>query len=260
MNGVLGDVILVNGAPWPVHPVQRLKYRFRLLNASNARRYQLKLDPPPPGGSGFTQIGSDGGLLAAPIRQDAIQLASAERFDVVVDFARYPAGTQVRLVNALGAGSTAEVMRFDVGGGNPVDDSTVPAKLADDVRPLDPAKATVTRTFAFENFDGEWKINGSVYDPGHPLASPRLGDTEIWRFVTDFHHPVHMHLNSFQVLTRNGSAPGPYDAGWKDTLDLDPAEGAEVIVKFTDYAGRFVFHCHNLEHEDMAMMADYQTN
>jgi len=263
MNGVLGDVVLVNGAPWPVLDVQRLRYRFRLLNASNCRRYRLELDPPPPGGGGFTQIGGDGGLLEAPITHDAIEMASAERFDVVVDFSRYAAGTRVRLLNTIGSGRASEVMRFDVSpdARAPVDNTIVPPKLSV-INQLDPAKASVTREFLFQNRSGKdgWTINGKPYDPLHPLAMPRLGDTEIWRFVSDVHHPIHTHLDQFQVLARNGGAPGAYDHGWKDTVDVRAAESVEIAVRFTDYPGRYVFHCHNLEHEDMAMMADFVTS
>jgi FtsP/CotA-like multicopper oxidase with cupredoxin domain len=258
MNGVLGDVILVNGAPWPVHAVQRRKYRLRLLNASNARRYRLVLDPPPPGGEGFIQVGSDGGLLPRPLLHDAIEAAPAERFDVVIDFARYPPGTQVQLRNTLGSGSTARVMRFDITSAPAGRDPDIPATLAA-IPVLSPQAAQVTRTFVFQNQPQGWTINSQLYDPAHPLAYPRLGQTEIWRFITDLHHPVHLHLNSFQVLSRNDRLPGPYDQGWKDTLDLRPAESAEIIVRFTSYPGRFLFHCHNLEHEDMAMMADFMT-
>jgi spore coat protein A, manganese oxidase len=262
MNGVLGDVILVNGAPWPVLDVRRLRYRLRLLNASNCRRYRLELDPPPPGGNGFVQIGGDGGLLAAPLARDAIQMASAERFDIVIDFSRYPPGTRVRLLNTLGSGRTTEVMRFDVSpdARAPVDDAIVPPKLSEIV-PIEPAKATVTRDFLFQNSPGKegWTINGQPYHPAHPLATPRLGDTEIWRFVSDVHHPIHLHLEQFQVLARNGAELGPYDQGWKDTVDVRASESVEVAVRFTDYPGRYVFHCHNLEHEDMAMMADFVT-
>ncbi|WP_245236085.1 multicopper oxidase domain-containing protein, partial [Streptomyces durhamensis] len=73
---------------------------------------------------------------------------------------------------------------------------------------------------------------------------PKLGQVEIWRFVTDFHHPVHLHLDPFQVVSRNAAAPGAFDAGWKDTVDVLPAQGVEVAVRFTDYAGRFLLHCH----------------
>jgi FtsP/CotA-like multicopper oxidase with cupredoxin domain len=262
MNGVLGDVILVNGAPWPVLDVARARYRLRLLNASNARRYQFELDPQPPGGAGLVQIGGDGGLLNRPRAHDTLAVAPAERFDVVIDFARYRPGTRVRLINRLGAGGTAEVMRFDVSPAayTPTDDTAIPTRLSAVARP-DPARAVATRTFVFQRTSGSagWTINGQAYTPGRALAQPRLGTTEIWRFITDFHHPVHVHLNGFQVVSRNGGPPGPYDAGWKDTVDIGPAEAVEVVTRFTDYAGLFLLHCHNLEHEDMAMMADFRT-
>jgi FtsP/CotA-like multicopper oxidase with cupredoxin domain len=259
MDGVLGDVVLVNGAPWPVLRADRARYRLRLLNASNARRYRLELDPKPAGGGGLVQIGSDGGLLERPIAHDSIDVAPAERFDVVVDFTRYPPGTQVRLVNRLGSGGTAEVMRFDVGRVAVADDSRIPAKLST-VPVTDPAKAAVTRDFLFQKSADSWTINGKQFQPGRSLANPKLGTTEVWRFVSDFHHPVHLHLNHFQVVSRNGEKPGAFDAGWKDTVDVHPAEAVEITVRFDDYAGRFMLHCHNLEHEDMAMMADFTTH
>jgi FtsP/CotA-like multicopper oxidase with cupredoxin domain len=258
MNGVLGDVILVNGAPWPVAKVDRARYRLRLLNASNARRYRLALDPQPPGGGGLLQIGSDGGLLERPVAHDTLEFAPAERFDVVVDFSRYPAGTSVRLVNQLGSGSTAAVMRFDIGGDGASDDSRVPAKLST-IERLDPAKAVATRTFLFQTYQKKWTINSEEYRPGHSLATPKLGQVEIWRFITDVHHPVHLHLDPFQVVKRNGESPGAYDNGWKDTVDIRPSQAVEVAVRFTDYAGTFLLHCHNLEHEDMSMMAEFTT-
>jgi spore coat protein A len=116
-----------------------------------------------------------------------------------------------------------------------------------------------TRSFVFQKSPSGWTINGDAYRPGRYLARPRLGTTEVWRFISDFHHPVHLHLNHFQVVSRNGAAPGPYDAGWKDTVDLQPAEAIEVAVRYTDYAGHYMMHCHNLEHEDMGMMADFLT-
>ncbi|WP_255951371.1 multicopper oxidase family protein [Streptomyces odontomachi] len=258
MDGVLGDVILVNGAPWPTLTTQRLRYRLRLLNASNARRYRLALDPPPPGGGGLVQIGSDGGLLERPLAHDTLDIAPAERFDVVVDFSRYRPGTRVHLVNGLGSGSTAHVMRFDLAAARPpADDSRIPDRLSAIPAPA-PQRASVTRTFHFQRRASTgWTINGSPYEPGRPLATVRLGTTERWRFVTDFHHPVHLHLDHFQVAARNGRSPGPHDAGWKDTVDLRPAESMEIVTRFTDYPGRFMLHCHNLEHEDMAMMADF---
>lgn len=260
MNGVLGDVILVNGAPWPVLQTDPARYRLRLLNASNARRYRLQLDPQPPGGSALVQIGSDGGLLARPVGHDSIDIAPAERFEVVVDFGRYPRGASVRLVNLLGAESTAEVMRFDVVGTDRSDDSAILERLSTGATDLDRHQAVATRTFLFrQDRSGVWTINDLPYQPGRALARPTIGTTEIWRFITEFHHPVHVHLNSFQVLSRNDRAPGRFDNGWKDTVDVRPAEAVEVLTRFTDYTGSYLLHCHNLEHEDMAMMADFLT-
>ncbi|HEX5114655.1 MAG TPA: multicopper oxidase family protein [Pseudonocardiaceae bacterium] len=258
-GGVLGDVILVNGRPWPLAPVPAVRHRLRILNASNARRYSLALDPPPPGGGGLVQIGSDGGLLDRPRVHDAIEVAPAERFDVVADFGRYPVGSKVTLVNRFGSGSTAVVMRFHVTR-RERDDTRVPATLST-IEQLDPTHAVATRTLLFQDHGGAmgWQINGHPFSPGYATATPRLGSIEVWRLISDFHHPIHLHLVHFQVLGRGLSGPGAYDAGWKDTLDLRPAEEAAIVARFDDYAGRFVFHCHNLEHEDMAMMANFQT-
>lgn len=256
-QGVQGDVILVNGAPWPVLDVDAVRYRFRLLNASNSRRYRVALDPPPPGGAGLVQIGSDGGLLERPLTHDAIEIAPGERFDVVIDFSRYRVGDRIRLVNRLGTGTTQHVMQFRVGGKSR-DDSHVPDRLSR-IETLSPSQAVTTRTFTLRSGESHgWVLNGHDYSPDRIEASPRLGDVEIWRFIADFHHSVHIHLVHFQVLSRNGYKPGPYDAGWKDTVDMHPAEEIAVIARFSDYKGRYVFHCHTLEHEDMAMMANFE--
>ncbi|MEV6905806.1 multicopper oxidase domain-containing protein [Amycolatopsis sp. NPDC051071] len=260
VEGVFGDVILVNGAPWPVHEVAAVKYRLRVLNGSNARRYDLALAPPPPGGGGFVQIGSDQGLLETPRAHDHLPLAPAERYDLVVDFGRYPVGTEVTLVNRLGTGSTAQVMRFVVAR-RALDESRIPAKLST-IAPLDRSDATTIRDFSFRagtvHGRAGWVIGGEPFSPDLMSASPRLGDTEIWRFVADIHHPVHLHLVGFRVLARGGRPPGPFDGGIKDTVDLSPGESAEVIARFDGYRGRYVFHCHNAEHEDMAMMANFE--
>jgi spore coat protein A len=145
-------------------------------------------------------------------------------------------------------------MRFRVTRREP-DDATIPERLSTMVLP-DADQVRAERTFVFQNHDRRsWTINGREFDPTRPVAAPRIGATEVWRFITDFHHSVHVHLSQFLVLSRNGKPPGPGDGGWKDTIDLRPAEEATVILRFADYPGRYVMHCHNLEHEDMAMMA-----
>jgi spore coat protein A len=252
MGGVLGDVILVNGAAWPRLEVANVKYRFRILNASNARRYELAIDQTP-----FLQIGSDGGLLAAPVTHRTLRIAPAERFDVIVDFSAFRPGTSLTLLNRAGDGEAAQVMRFDVVR-TERDDSAIPRVLSADAVP-DPRAAVVTREFEFscQRFRHGWTINGKPFDPTRMDARPKLDTTEIWRLKTDFSHPLHLHLVHFRVLSHSGR-PAPYDAGWKDTLDLGPGQAAEVLMRFAGYRGRYVFHCHNLEHEDMGMMGNFE--
>jgi spore coat protein A, manganese oxidase len=264
MLGVLGDVILVNRVPWPFMEVSNTRYRFRILNASNARRYELALDPEPREGASFVQVGSDGGLLGAPISHRTIPIAQAERFEVVIDFSGYPVGTTVTLANRLGDGRTAEVMQFRVVR-KEKEESTVPERLSDtsEFDALDETIAEVQRRFRFtpggqRNGMPLWTINGKPFDPARMDARPRLGSTEIWELTAGPAHPVHLHLVHFKVLSRNNGEPLPTDAGWKDTVDLTAGERATVIARFDSYKGKYVFHCHNLEHEDMMMMANFE--
>ncbi|HEY3503312.1 MAG TPA: multicopper oxidase domain-containing protein [Actinocatenispora sp.] len=253
MQGVQGDVVLVNGAPWPELEVTATRYRFRIVNGSNARRYQLGLT----GGARFVQVGSDQGLLAAPVRHDSMLVSPGERFDVVIDFAGFKPGTTVTLTNALGAGRTGTVMRFRVSR-TASDDSRIPARLSD-YRPLRRSQSRATRQFDFRLTSGGWSVNKQFFSPTTMLARPHLDTVETWRFSSDFHHPVHAHLAHFQVVARDGKDPAPTDAGWKDTVDVRPYEVVEVLVRFSGFRGRYMLHCHNLEHEDMAMMAGFET-
>ncbi|MFF4219069.1 multicopper oxidase family protein [Streptomyces nondiastaticus] len=262
-DGVLGDVQLVNGAPWPVMEVSATRYRFRLLNASNARRYGLRLAAGDGKPGRFVQIGSDGGLLAAPRSLDAVDMAPGERFDVVVDFSAFPVGSKVTLRNSVAEGGMRDVMRFHVVR-KEKDDSRVPPRLSASFEKLSPGPAgsVPVRRFDFRRTHGSderqlWTINGRPFSTAEVLASPRLGSVERWRFSSDFHHPVHAHLAQFQVIARGGKPPRATDGGWKDTVDVRPYEVVDVLVRFAGYKGRYMLHCHNLEHEDMAMMANF---
>lgn len=263
-GGLLGDVMLVNGAPWPRTDVDAARYRVRILNACNARRLSLKLDP----GGDIVQIGTDLGLLTKPHRRSALTLAPAERADVVIDFSEHSPGSHVTLVNQLGDGDMGQVMRFDIAR-RAKDDSRVPKRLST-IERIDPADVVRTRDFhlslgsRLSEGDGHgshsgdahgsslamWEINGKPYRPGVDIARPKLGTVERWRFTTDVHHPVHAHLVHFQV--EQDGAPA-----WKDTIDVGPSSRAEVLVPIEGYRGRYVMHCHNLEHEDRMMMADF---
>lgn len=180
MSGVLGDCVLVNGAPWPVLEVFSTRYRLRILNASNARRYRLRLDGGPP----FVQIGSDLGLLGAPVEHDAINIAQAERFDVVVDFAGHTIGDEITMVNEHGSDSTTQVMRIVVTG-EEADTSTVPDRLTD-LETLSQDDVSVEREFVFARGGAQahgmtlWTVNGEPFSPDTVVARSELGATEKW--------------------------------------------------------------------------------
>jgi spore coat protein A len=258
-SGMLGDTITVNGVAWPYVEVDAALHRLRILNASNARPYELRLDPPPPGGRGLVQIGSDAGLLARPVRHDQVLISPGERYDLLVDFAAYPPGTKVHLTNTLGDGPTTYLMRFDVTR-RAADDARIPDALVPDPGPL-PASEVGDRTFSF--FSGPEMtglpamINLRTFDAARIDARPQLGSTEIWDITADPTHPVHIHLGHFRVLRRDGGPPLPQDAGVKDTIFV-PEGGVRLAVTFAGHRGKYVFHCHNLEHGDAGMMANLE--
>jgi len=263
-NGWLGDVFVVNGKAQPFFEVQRRKYRFRILNGSNARWYQLQLT------SGqFLQIGNDSWLLPFAIPRTSIRLGLAERADVIVDFRNAP--SEVYLVNVLqqteGAGPDGvrrpgiPLVKFIVNG-SPVsnDASVVSGTQLRPNTPIDPKEIVRTRHFVFGDDDG-WTINERRFDPNHNEATPQSNTAERWIFKNDgggWSHPIHPHLEAHQIQRINGRAPALYNSFKKDTTPLGPDDEAEVFIKFRTFTGRYVFHCHNIEHEDHFMMAAFE--
>jgi spore coat protein A len=250
-EGFLGDTIVVNGTVSPRFAVKRALYRLRFLNASNAREYRLELG----GGEPMAQIAGDGGLLAAPVQRSAVPLGPAERVDVVVDFRRFKAGAQVQLTNGLGTGGTATVMRFDVTGR-----STESGRLPSQLRPREeiPEPSATQRwelVFASSGTP-EWQLSGLSFDMDRIDARAALGSTERWMFVNRSHraHPMHLHGVHFRVLERSSGTPHPGERAWKDTVMVAVDETVIVQPRFGPYPGRYVFHCHNLEHQEQAMM------
>jgi spore coat protein A len=249
-NGVTGDHALVNGLPQPYLDVADRKYRFRVLNASNIRNYQLELS----NGQSMTQIGTESGLLPAPVTQQSILISPAERVDIVVDFNGL-LGQQLVLRNVLENGALSELVQFRVNS-HEIDTSSVPATL----RPQENiGTPTTTRTFDFSRNGGQWRINGLPFDPNRVDAQPVLGTTERWilRNSGGWDHTVHIHDVDQQLISRNGQPPTP-DELTKESWYIGGGQEVEVKLKFTDHVGRYVFHCHVLEHEDDAMMGQFE--
>jgi len=264
--GFEGNVMMVNGVPWPRMDVSTRKYRFRILNGSNARLFNLTLS----NGAPFTVVGTDGGLLPEPVITKTLPLAMAERADVVVDFSQLPVGTTLFLLNTREKPDLAQLMRFDVLTREP-DDSIVPPRLSDPgflgrLTSANTRTWTLRASFSFREGPPPimWTINGRRFDPDRSDAKVPLGETEVWRFRNEAGlrffgrpHPAHVHLGHFQILERNGKSPLPHEKGWKDTVALEGGEEALVLIRFEQFRGRYMLHCHNLEHEDHAMMTRF---
>lgn len=285
--GVAGDFILVNGKIWPYLEVEQRKYRFRILNASNERFYRMKLDS----GQSFIQIGSDGGLLETPVVLDEITIAPAERVDVIVDFSDQPVGTNIVLTNSantpfdFGAPpdpeTTGRIMQFRVIEITSPDTSSIPRFLSSIKRYKECDAARIRDITLDVTPDKYNRLKFLLSNRGFMdkiTEKPHLGDIEIWRIINQgiAVHPIHIHLVQFQILDRipfdvaafnakgqlrftgEPQLPLPGETGWKDTVQATPGFVTRVIMRFAPFMGRYVYHCHILEHEDYDMMRPFE--
>jgi spore coat protein A len=273
-----GSAILVNGAIFPYLEVQPRKYRLRVLNASNGSFYRLSLseaDSISADSIDFVQIGSEQGLLEAPATINTLIIGPGERADLVVDFR----GRQGKLL--FMRSDAAVFMQFRVSPRNSAEAAELPATLRPPLR-MSESAATQTRELTIADYQDRlgrsniMLLNGAHWDM--PVTeTPVLNSTEIWSFInlTDDSHPIHLHMVRFQLLDRRpfdlatyqltrkivftGPAAQlpPGELGWKDTVRVDPMTVTRIVVKFAGFVGRYVWHCHMLEHEDNEMMRPY---
>ena len=283
-----GDHILVNGQAWPVMDVEPTVYRLRMLNGSDSRFYNLRIA----GGPQINQIGTDTGLLYAPVALDQLGLGPGERADVVVDFSQYANQTLILRNNArspfpkgdvVNPLTTGQIMAFRVGSNAQVQNQIPNTLLESPIAPLVQSGAT-RKLLLFEGEDEYGRLqpmlgtadDGAIMWDEPTTELPQLNDAEVWEIVnsTEDAHPIHLHLVSFQVLSRQkfkadqdtasgvlddirllGQAkpPAANEAGWKDTVQMFPGEVTRIIAKF-DRPGEYVWHCHILSHEDHEMM------
>jgi spore coat protein A len=289
---MFGDFILVNGMAWPMLDVEPRQYRFRVLNGSDSRFYNLLLSS----GQQFIQIGSDQGLLRSPFAMNQMLIAPGERKDIILDFsdpslwgqtiilrnnakAPYPRGVTPN------PQTTGRIMAFRVN--KPLNTNypltVLPATLRPPIAPLQTNLAP-RKLILFETEDEYGRIMpvlGTVDDGKlgfrDPLTeNPALNSTEIWELYNETvdAHPIHLHLVSMQLISRqrfnakvneeNGKPsnikligqakyPDLDEQGWKDTWVMNPGEVTRVIAKF-DRQGMYVWHCHILSHEEHDMM------
>jgi blue copper oxidase len=289
MMGFLGDRMFVNGRETPHFEVKEGTYRLRVLNGSNARIYKLAWSD----GSPMVVLGTDGGLLGAPVTRPYLMLAPGERADLWADFGRGPSGTEVALQSlSFSAGGMGHMggMGRGRGGGSSGNDGTLhlcrfaargkgerltlPRRLEAPAfgPPEEVVNAEQPRQFPVSMQMMRWLLNGRPFAMTEVAANEhiRRGVTEDWEFsnldgMMALPHPIHIHGGQFQIVGRaspQGTNPavadGRIDQGWKDTVLLMPGERVRVRVRFARHAGLFLYHCHNLEHEDMGMMRNFR--
>jgi FtsP/CotA-like multicopper oxidase with cupredoxin domain len=278
-SGAFGDVILVNGVPWPNMKVEPRQYRFRILNASVSRSYDLALSVK--GSTArlpLTVVGTDGGLMEVAQATNVLRSGMAERYELVIDFAGLAGKTltlrNLRPENNIEFPTTGSVMQFEVGtsvtfrGKN----ATVAGKT---LRPrpacmgLEETASMPARTLTLLRENGHWTINGKTWADviasgfTEALANPKLDDVEVWTIANPsggWFHPVHIHLIDFRILSRTGTkrvGVQPFERGPKDVVYVGESETVKVIAKFGPQAGRYMMHCHNLVHEDHDMMHQF---
>ena len=275
-----GEAMLVNGRLFPYLEVEPRKYRFRLLNASNGRFFHLSLS----NGQKFFQIGTDQGLMTAPVALDSVVIAPGERFDLVVDFRAHGAERIVLKSDAF------EIMQFRVA--KPPTVHREPAattaccrhryaasrEASSETQAVQDSPRIPLLEFKSPNGDSMTMLLGGKHWDMPVTEDPLIDTVEIWELVntTEDSHPIHLHLVRFQILDRRSfdeplyyrtrqirytgpvSPPEPYEVGWKDTIRAHSKMITRIIVRFEGYTGRYVWHCHVLEHEDNEMMRPYE--
>ena len=245
-RGNRDGTLTVNGTINPFVEVPRGMVRLRLLNASQARMYSLNVE-----GAEMIKIASDGGYLASPVVIDRTVLAPGDRAEIIVDVGESPAA----LVDDT-FGRVLELRPYrSVSSAGPL-----PDKLATIDR-ISESEITVDRSFHMEKIGDDWGINGVKMDMSQINETVHLGDVERWTITADTGmHVFHVHQTQFQVLSINGEPPQPEEAGWEDSIFVDPGREVVIASRFNTHADNdtpYMYHCHILDHEDLGMMGQF---
>jgi FtsP/CotA-like multicopper oxidase with cupredoxin domain len=254
-NGREGDILFVNGETMPTLTIRSGEVqRWRIVNASAGRFYRLHLP-----GHALLHVGSDGGLFERPVEIDEILLASAERVELLVRGTGEPGSRAVlqalpydRYVPQTRPADwdrTRDLLTLQYTDDRPLPPLPLPGVLRS-VPALDTLRATGTRLMVLTG----GFINGRAMDMERVDEVAELGATEIWQLenLVGMDHPFHLHGFQFQVLDRDG-VPEPFRS-WKDTVNVPRHSTVRFVVRYDNYPGKWMFHCHILDHEDHGMM------
>jgi len=280
LDGLLGDTFEVNGVVQPFLQVQPRRYRFRWLNIGPSRFFQLFVTSAQDQSTlPFWALANDGNLLPKPVQVSSVTIGVAERYDVIVDFTNFAGQTfyiENRLVqnNGLGPddppvlaapGQGNLLLKVIVSGNknvqdNSVDPSTITMPRFYSLPDTTPTPA-VTRTFKFDRLNGMFSINGQFMDCDVVRFTVTRDTAEHWvlgNLSGNWQHPIHIHLEEHQILSRNRMPPPDFEMSRKDVTRLHQNERIELFFRFRDWTGRYPLHCHNTVHEDHAMMLRWE--
>ncbi len=285
------DLLMVNATLNPYLDVPAQVVRFRILNGSSQRVFNLGLT----NDKTFYQIATDGGLLSAPLSLTRLMLSPGERAEILIDFsgqtgdtlylmsyaselpngiygAQYPGMNSIMTLNGYDPnplnGADFNILQFNVVAptANPV--TTIPSSLVT-VTPIPEASASTTRTLTFSpeimgpnQLNGNFLINNASFDMNIINYTIPLNNVEIWELTNQsaIAHPFHIHDVQFYILDRNGNPPALSEQGRKDVVLVRPLETVRFITKFETFADDsvpYMYHCHMLTHEDMGMMGQF---
>lgn len=278
MMGIHGSYLLVNGTIAPTLNAKKKLLRFRILNGSNARYYNLGFSD----NRAFSLIGTDGGLLEHPVALKRIKLAPAQRVDIVVDLSdgkdiilksfkgalSHNMGMMGMMMGRMGFDREFDIMQID-----PKDAKNTTAAVPQNLikHPVwNPKSAARVRNMVLQmkmgmmsgTRGGSFFINGKSMDMYRIDAVAKKDSFEIWKIInkSPMAHPFHIHNTQFKILSVNGKKPRPSESGFMDTVSVDPMGVAYLMVPFRYYSDAkvpYMFHCHILEHEDSGMMGQF---
>lgn len=290
----MDTALFVNGTYNPYLNVPSQVVRFRVLNGSSSRSYNLGLS----NNQNFYQIATDGGLLDSTLMLTRLVLSPGERAEILVDFTGkinekihlksfaselpigiYGADSVGDLDNILHDyddnilnGSDFNILQFNITNANSKPITTIINNLVP-YKPFKIVDATKFRTFVFDTFrllpidapnrtDGPFGINNATFDIDVVNETIHLNTTEVWTLKnkTLLAHPFHIHDIQFNVIEKNGKAPIPSERGWKDVILVMPNDSLKFITKFETFADKitpYMYHCHILHHEDDGMMGSF---
>tara|TARA_B110000879_G_scaffold13730_1_gene17061 strand:+ start:365 stop:2023 length:1659 start_codon:yes stop_codon:yes gene_type:complete len=285
------DVVMVNATIDPFLNVPSQVVRYRVLNGSSQRTFNLGLS----NNQSFYQIASDGGLLSSPVTLTRLLISPGERAEILIDFSgmngqtsylkSYASELQNGIYGAtnpgMGAGMTMtgynpnplngtdfNILQFIVGAQTTTPITSIPTNLTT-VTPIPQGNSNITRTLTFSpvtmgpnQLNGDFLINGVTMDLNVINYTIPLNNTEIWTLINQsgISHPFHIHDIQFYILSRNGVAPPVNEQGRKDVVLVKPQETVQFIAKFEDFSNTtvpYMYHCHLLTHEDGGMMGQF---